>query len=170
MAEVVLMDAFAKTGLEIEVESFGLSAQEVGCPIDSRAAKALAANGLSEKTNHRSRQISFNNLESADFVITMTKSHAEMLETLLQSYGLAREVQLWRWFDANQRGASNFPDVESLDIADPRFGNTDSDYELCLSELMVSASAIVDFMQRIKRERSKIDCGNFVFINGIYKD
>lgn len=147
MGEVVLRNAFKKAGLSIEVESFGLSNQEVGHRIDPRATKALAAKELNARADHRARKIALNDLERADLVVAMTSAHAEALQQMLTGSGLSGEVRLWRWFEANQAGAVDSPDSESLDIIDPRLGNTDADYEACLSELLRTAPAIIDYVK-----------------------
>ncbi|OKL50623.1 low molecular weight protein-tyrosine-phosphatase [Boudabousia marimammalium] len=74
MAKMVFEQRFAEDGLDVQVDSAGVSAEEQGNPIDYRAAQVLRENGY-EVTGHRARQVQPGELADYDLVLAATGNH-----------------------------------------------------------------------------------------------
>ena len=64
MAERVARRMADDMGLDLQIESFGLSQEEVGNGIDRRAVRVLTEHGY-DAGNHRARRISAEDLDGA---------------------------------------------------------------------------------------------------------
>ena len=82
MAERVARRMIEERGLDIEVESFGISDEEAGNPIDRRAARTLIGAGY-DADGHRARKIGAAHLEEADLVVAAEPMHVDRLLRLL---------------------------------------------------------------------------------------
>ncbi len=81
MAERVAQGMAADQGLELEIESFGVSSEESGHPIDPRARRALDGAGY-HSSGHRARRISAADIASADLVVAAEPYHVDRLRQL----------------------------------------------------------------------------------------
>lgn len=81
MAERVARSYVAKEGLDVAVESFGISSEEEGNPIDYRAVSALTAAGYNAQ-RHRARRITRADIEAADLVVAAEPMHVRRLQAL----------------------------------------------------------------------------------------
>ncbi|MFT3888559.1 MAG: low molecular weight protein-tyrosine-phosphatase [Arachnia sp.] len=81
MAERVARKVAADEGLDLDVESFALSAEELGNPIDRRAARTLTAAGY-DASGHRARQVTADDLADADLVVAVEPFQVDRLRRL----------------------------------------------------------------------------------------
>ena len=87
MAQEVLAEEVAAAGLDILVDSAGISDEEHGNPIDPRAARVLREAGHAVP-DHRARQVSAGELGSWDLVLAMTRQHLRALHRLASRGGV----------------------------------------------------------------------------------
>ena len=90
MAHAVLEQAAARAGVDIVVDSAGVSDEEAGNPIDRRAARVLRDAGYAVP-DHRARQIRAGELGEWDLVLAMTSRHLSVLERLAERVGVEHE-------------------------------------------------------------------------------
>lgn len=134
MAEMMLKHELSRWGRnDIEVESFGISDEEVGNPIDRRARAELEAHGI-PVTAHSPRQLEARHLADIDLAIAMTSRHVSGIRRLVQQAdGPAPVVRMLHQFDEGA-DASVEPDGSVPDVADPWYG-TEDDFTLTYREL-----------------------------------
>lgn len=117
MAHQVLAEAVAQAGLDVDVDSAGVSDEEEGNPIDPRAARVLreAGHGVPD---HRARQIRHEEMGSWDLVLAMTARHRRTLDILNNPSGSGptTDVRMYRDFD---------PEATDMDLPDPWYGGYD---------------------------------------------
>ena len=125
MAHAVLQQEAARAGVDVVVDSAGVSDEEAGNPIDRRAARVLRDAGYTVP-DLRARQISAGELGEWDLVLAMTSRHLSVLERLAERVGVEHEgapasaadlrqgprVCLYRDLDPEGRG----------DVPDPWYG------------------------------------------------
>ncbi|WP_308291606.1 low molecular weight protein-tyrosine-phosphatase [Microbacterium sp. G2-8] len=128
MGEVVLRDRFAAEGLDVEVTSSGVSAEEAGNPIDPRAAAALSARGY-EVPQHAARPFDDDDA-GADLIVVMTERHRH---ALLRRGARPERTRLWMEF---------VPGATARDVSDPWYGDS-ADFEETLDLVEQGAPAIV---------------------------
>ena len=129
MGEVVLRDRLEAAGIEADVRSAGVSAEEAGNPIDARAASVLSAHGYS--VPHReARTVSREDL-SADLLLAMTDQHRR---ALIRTGAEPARTRLWSEY---------VPDAQERDVADPWYGDR-ADFEKTLATIEAGAPAIVE--------------------------
>lgn len=141
MAEVVLRARLRDAGLDaqVTVDSTGVSGEEQGNPIDSRARTALSRRGYAgaDVAAHRARRVQAAQLGERDLVLAMTAQHAAALRRLAPEH--ADRVHMFRSFDP----AAGTPRRDSdLDVADPWYGGHE-DFETCLDEVEAAVEGIV---------------------------
>lgn len=90
MAHAILEQAAARAGVDVVVDSAGVSDEEQGNPIDSRAARVLRDAGYAVP-DHRARQIRADELGEWDLILTMTLRHLSVLERLADRAGVEHE-------------------------------------------------------------------------------
>ena len=90
MAHAILEQAAARAGVDVVVDSAGVSDEEQGNPIDSRAARVLRDAGYAVP-DHRARQIRADELGEWDLVLAMTSRHLSVLERLADRAGVEHE-------------------------------------------------------------------------------
>lgn len=90
MAHAILEQAAARAGVDVVVDSAGVSDEEQGNPIDSRAARVLRDAGYAV-TDRRARQIRAGELGEWDLVLAMTSRHLSVLERLADRAGVEHE-------------------------------------------------------------------------------
>ncbi len=90
MAHAILEQAAARAGVDVVVDSAGVSDEEAGNPIDRRAARVLRDAGYAVP-DHRARQIRVGELGEWDLVLAMTSRHLSVLERLADRAGVEHE-------------------------------------------------------------------------------
>lgn len=71
----------AQAGIDVEAESFGISAEELGNPIDRRAQRVLRAAGY-DAGGHRARQVRAADAQQVDLFVAAEDYHRERLARL----------------------------------------------------------------------------------------
>ena len=89
-AHAILEQAATRAGMDVVVDSAGVSDEEAGNPIDRRAARVLRDAGYAVP-DHRARQIRAGELGEWDLVLAMTSRHLSVLERLADRAGIERE-------------------------------------------------------------------------------
>jgi protein-tyrosine phosphatase len=142
IAEVVLRDRFESAGLgdRVVVDSGGISSEELGNPIDPRAARVLQEAGypVPRRTAH---QVTQADIADHDLLLLMTAQHARRLRTQAASEEDAAKVRMYRSFDP----AAPSPEVvdeSALDVEDPWYGGPD-DFLATLEQVEAAADTIV---------------------------
>ena len=90
MAHAILEQAAARAGVDVVVDSAGVSDEEQGNPIDRRAARVLRDAGYAVP-DHRARQIRAGELGEWDLILAMTSRHLSVLERLFDRAGVEHE-------------------------------------------------------------------------------
>ena len=90
MAHAILEQVAARAGVDVVVDSAGVSDEEAGNPIDRRAARVLCDAGYAVP-DHRARQIRAGELGEWDLVLAMTSRHLSVLERLAERVGVEYE-------------------------------------------------------------------------------
>ena len=90
MAHAILEQAAARAGVDVVVDSAGVSDEEAGNPIDRRAARVLRDAGYAVP-DHRARQIRAGELGKWDLILAMTSRHLNVLERLFDRAGVEHE-------------------------------------------------------------------------------
>ncbi len=141
MAEVVLRDRLERAGLgdRVEVDSTGVSSEEAGNPIDSRARRTLAAHGYLVP-DRRARRVTVEDLDERDLVLAMTTGHLRALERLAPT---GPEIRMVRSFDP---GAPTDGPAHLLDVDDPWYGPAEG-FERTLRELEDAADGVVAYVR-----------------------
>ncbi|MFI2104553.1 low molecular weight protein-tyrosine-phosphatase [Isoptericola sp. NPDC019693] len=151
MAEIVLRDRLEAAGLgdAVVVDSSGVSDEERGNPVDSRARRTLAAHGYPTGDGHRARQVTRADLADHDLVLPMTAQHARRLRRLADgaagSPGLA-EIRMYRSFDPAAPVVEPGGDEHVLDVDDPWYGD-ESGFETTLAEVEAAADGVVEHVR-----------------------
>lgn len=110
MAHQVFDEAVREAGLDVFVDSAGVSDEEHGRPIDPRAARVLreAGHGVPD---HRARQVRAGELQDWDLVLAMTDYHYRSLRRLAERVGVEVDIRMFREFDpASRPGDRDLPD------------------------------------------------------------
>lgn len=134
MAEAVLREQAAARGVEIEVDSAGISSEEAGNPIDYRAAKTLAENGYTVP-DHIARRIRPDDLDQFDLILAMTDGHYRGVRRLGEPAG---ELLMFRSFE---------PGATQLDVPDPWYGDM-SDFRETFATVEAATPHILDHIER----------------------
>lgn len=87
MAHAILEQGAARAGVDVVVDSAGVSDEEQGNPIDRRAARVLRDAGYAVP-DHRARQIRADELGEWDLILAMTSRHLSVLERLADRVGV----------------------------------------------------------------------------------
>ncbi len=127
MAEAVTKAVFKNKGIDADVESRGMYAQE-GEPASEYAKLAMANYGLS-LDEHTAKNITADDIKSADLILTMTQSHKRALERVCPPEKLFTFKEFCLGSDA--------------DISDP-FGQSPSVYMECAEEIADCAEALAE--------------------------
>lgn len=127
MAHMVLAEAAARDGLNVVVDSAGVSNEEEGNPIDPRAARVLREAGH-PTGSHRARQIRTGEIGTWDLVLAMTSHHRSRLARLADLDGIevttdagvgkreCVDLRMFRDFDPSLAPGEN------RDVPDPWYG------------------------------------------------
>ena len=90
MAHAILQQEAARAGVDVVVDSAGVSDEEQGNPIDRRAARVLRDAGYTVP-DHRARQIRAAELGEWDLILAMTSRHRGILQCLADRAGVEHE-------------------------------------------------------------------------------
>ena len=148
IAEVVLRDRFEAAGLgdRVVVDSGGTSSEELGNPIDPRAAAVLRRAGypVPDRTAH---QVTRADVASHDLLLAMTSQHARRMRALAPDAADAARVVMFRSFDPAAPATPATPARESdLDVEDPWYG-TETDFEATLEQVEAAADGVVEHVR-----------------------
>lgn len=131
MAERVLEGWAERSGLPVDVASAGTSTEELGNPIDPRAARALARAGY-RTTGHRARQVTATQIREADLVVAMEELHrSRMLRLVPDADNI---VLLTDYVPGAEPGSG---------VADPWYGSADG-FERTLHTLETAMPALLE--------------------------
>ena len=131
MAEVVLTERLDDAGLSqrVRVDSAGISDEEHGNPIDSRAQRELRQRGY-PVPHHTARQVHREDAGRYDLFLAMTGQHVRGLRRV----GVPEEkIRLYRSYP---------PDGSGEDVPDPWYGDAHG-FTLCLDTIEEIAPEIV---------------------------
>jgi len=128
MAEAIARDIFSKNEMDIKVSSRGIYALQ-GESVSKNAALVMNNMGI-DISSHTAKRIAFTDIDEADFIFTMTKSHKEFIETML-SYGVNKAFTIGEYSGHDK------------DIHDP-FGGDINHYTVCAAELKELITFIAD--------------------------
>lgn len=166
MGEVVLRAKLEQAGIDAEVDSVGVSDEEQGRPMDSRAQATLTGAGY-DLPHHQARQVSIADLQWADLVLAMTVGHARSLKSVAQEAGIDPSIiHLWREFSdldfaeggvygdggaldgaTKDKSYSNFYSSNGPeDVPDPWYGPA-SGFQDTLEVVEEGADGIISWMQ-----------------------
>lgn len=174
MAEEVLRHAATEAGVEVVVDSAGVSDEEHGNPIDRRAARVLREAGY-DVPDHRARQVHAEELGTWDLVLAMTRWHLDSLLRLSRRAGVrvrgyagtgdgdGVDIRMYRTLDpalppsllsAGMPGAeaprgrrpSYGDDHGELDVPDPWYG-THEDFVDTLAVLERTTPRIIEVLR-----------------------
>lgn len=103
MGEIVLRQRLRDAGIdEVEVRSAGVSTEESGNPVDSRARAVLAEHGYDTSKSHRAHRATDDELRTSDLILAMTVGHARSLRRMVEAAGgNVERIHLWREFDGS---------------------------------------------------------------------
>ncbi len=124
MGEFLIKDAAHKAGVEVEVDSSGISNEEEGNPIDRRAAKVLRELNINTDS-HRARQFKRSDFDSHDLLLAMDLNHYRALMRMAKNDDDRAKVRLMREFDP---AVADQPQ-DSLGIYDPWYGDQQDFYD-----------------------------------------
>lgn len=141
MAEEILREAVEQRRLDVVVDSAGISDEEHGHGIDSRAARALREGGY-RVPSHRARQVEVGELQRWDLVLAMTSSHLRALERLAGRPD--PKIRMFREFEVDGEETSRRRD---LDVPDPWYGDY-SDFEATRETIENCTPAIIEYIMR----------------------
>ena len=141
MAEQILREAAADRGVDILVDSAGISDEEHGHGIDSRAARALREGGY-RVPSHRARQVQAGELQRWDLILAMTSSHLRALERLAR--GADPKIRMFREFEVDEGELGR---GRNLDVPDPWYGDY-SDFEATRETIENCTPAIIEYIMR----------------------
>ena len=131
IGERVAQAMASERGLDLEVSSFGLSAENAGCPIDDRAVAVLRQGGY-QTDDHRARQIRRADIEAADLVVAVEPYQVDKLRSMAPG---ADNVRLLNDFNPEM-------DVDTP-LVDPWYGDDDGFHDT-LADVEAAMPGILD--------------------------
>lgn len=138
MGERVAQRWFGDAGLDVVVTSAGVSSEEVGNPIDRRAARTLRAHGYSH-AGHRARRITPTQIEEADLVLGFEPLHVERLRRTAPA---ASNLALVTDFDPDAAPGSG--------IDDPWYGDQEG-FEGTLAAIEAAMPGIIARLRELRK-------------------
>ena len=140
IAERVAVREAAEAGLsDVQFTSAGTSSEELGNPMDERAASVLRRHGYSSE-DHVAHQISADELADADLVVAMEDLHVLRLRRLDPD---ARNISLLSDFDPDAEPGSGLPD--------PWYG-PDSAFTDTLAAVEAAMPGVLDRVRQLQAE------------------
>ncbi|MDU2317472.1 MAG: low molecular weight phosphotyrosine protein phosphatase, partial [Cutibacterium acnes] len=106
MAEFVARKVFSDEGLDARITSAGVSDEEHGGPMDSRARSVLKSHGY-PCSGHNAHQIDESEIMSADLVIAAEPRHIQMMKRMAPD---ADNLRLIRDYDPKCTPGTSLPD------------------------------------------------------------
>ncbi|MDX1467939.1 MAG: low molecular weight protein-tyrosine-phosphatase [Acidimicrobiia bacterium] len=122
----------AAAGLDIVVDSAGTGGWNVGDPPSPAVADAAARRGL--VVEGRARRVIPADFGRFDIVVAMDRANLRDLQEIAPTLEARAKVRLFRTYDKS---------TDDDEIPDP-FGGTEADYDRAISQIMASASGMVD--------------------------
>ena len=155
MAEFVLRRAFEDAGLSelVQVDSAGVSDEELGNPVDPRADDLLRREGL-DATGHAARVFDPRWFAERDLVLALDVVHWRRLRALAPDESAAAKVRLLREFDPAVAGSEH----AELGIYDPWYGDS-GDFETTYSMIAAAVPGVVRAVARELGEAAERDPG-----------
>lgn len=142
MAERVARQRAPGEGLDgAWFSSAGVSAEETGEPIDSRAARVLSRHGYPAQ-HHVAHQIDARELAAADLVVAMEQRHIERMRRL----GETGHVRLLSDFDPGAEQGAGLPD--------PWYGSPEG-FEATLTAIEAAVPGVLDAVQGLLRREQR---------------
>lgn len=139
IAERVARFAASEAGLTgVQFTSAATSTEELGNPMDRRAAKVLREHGY-DADEHRAHQIQRAEIESADLVISMEDIHTTKMLTMAPD---ATNLSLLTDYDPNAEPGSGVPD--------PWYG-TPAGFYGTLSAVEAAIPGVLDRVRALQR-------------------
>ncbi len=132
MAEVIFNFVAEKNALDYRAESAGAAAIN-GMSASENAIKAVEEIGL-DLTKHKTRFLPDVNLNNYDLFVTMSESHAQILESMGVPGNIIRVLQ-------RQTNEDDKYDL-GIGITDP-FGGDLKTYEKCRDEIYAAVNALI---------------------------
>lgn len=185
MAEIVMLDRLLAAGLagRVEVASSGVSSEERGNPMDSRARRLLLSCGYGDGeaggdggaggsggakvaariASHRAHRITDAEIAGADLILAMTASHEREVQRRAQrpdaTEDLARRIRMFREFDPECAAdldaiAAGRASRSRLDAPDPWYGRME-DFEETLATIERVVDELTPALSALLRDRSK---------------
>ncbi|MDO4791370.1 MAG: low molecular weight protein-tyrosine-phosphatase [Buchananella hordeovulneris] len=173
MAEMVLGLRAAQRDVAVEVTSAGISNEEQGRPMDRRAVRVLAENGVPSGPREAAHRVTDTELAAQDLILAMTAQHYRVLRSRAGAAGIAllgeqeaaaarargeqvRELRMFREFEP---GAPSGPiavkaarERGELDVPDPWYGNH-SDFVETLETVEAAVPALLEHIRSLRSER-----------------
>ena len=107
MAERVARSHAGRDGLDdVEFTSAGVSAEELGNPIDRRAVRVLTDTGY-DATHHRAHQVTADEIRAADLVLAAEPHHVDRMRRLVPD---ADNLGLISDYDPQAQPGDGLPD------------------------------------------------------------
>lgn len=153
MAEVILNSEIECRGLSSKIfaTSAGISDEEHGNPIDSRAVAVLEQRGY-HIPSHFAHRVTTDKLAAADLILPMTAQHYRAVLAML-NINERGKVKMYRSFEpklVRQAGGR----LDKLDIFDPWFGDR-SDFETAFAQIHHTAPKIIDWVEKLITHSSR---------------
>lgn len=131
-AEAAIRDAAERAGIDVEVDSAGTGAWNVGEPPQPKSVAAGARAGLDVRG--RARRINRSDFDRFDVIVVMDRANLRDVLELAPTLEDRAKVRLFRTFD---------PDTDSDEVPDP-YGGTDADYDAAVAQVMAAAAGLVE--------------------------
>ena len=148
MAELMLAEALAAAQLTgVDVDSAGITAYEVGRPIDPRAARKLAAHQI-PSTGHIAREWRNDWFQSRDLILAVDVDHYGWLRQAAPDPASLAKIRMLRSFDPAVAGR----DPLDQGIEDPWYGGH-TDFDITWDLIQASLPGLLDHV-RAELDRS----------------
>src|SRR6478752_1791623 len=159
MAELMLAEAAAAAQLTgVEVDSAGITAYEVGSPIDPRAARKLAAHNIGSEL-HVAREWRHDWFQSRELILALDVDHYGWLRQAAPDPASLAKIRMLRSFDP----AVADKDPLEQGIEDPWYGGH-TDFDTTWNLIRASVPGIVEHvrtqLQRLDGQRHGSDQPN----------
>jgi protein-tyrosine-phosphatase len=141
MAEAILKDALIKRGEiigEFNITSAGISTID-GLDASKHSISALKEMNIDLK-NHKSKVLTLDLVENSDLILTMTKSHKDIILNSLPQF--SNKVFTLR----------EFADNKDIDIIDPFGGNLEI-YKITAKDIQNTINKLVDKILQKKKDK-----------------
>ncbi len=140
--EFLIKDAAQQAGLEVEVASSGISDEEVGNPIDRRAAKVLTELNINTSA-HRAQQFTASCLDAYDLILAMDTNHYRSIMNMAKTDEQRKKIHLMREFDS----AVSDQEHDSLGIYGPWYGSQE-DFYTTFEMIKAAVPGIIEFIKK----------------------